>query len=92
MAAVARATSAHISLALTPAERAMVAAELAGLSARVANLAARLDRLQAALAAPEQPAGATQIVAAPITRVSAVRAGRRAAAGVVTDSGARPCQ
>ena len=92
MAAVARATSAHMSLALTAAERAVVAAELAGLSAKVANLAARLDRLQAALAAPEQPAGATQIAAAPITRVSAVPAGRRAAAGLVTDSGARPCR
>jgi len=92
MAAVARATSAHISLALTAAERAVVAAELAGLSAKVANLAARLDRLQAALAAPEQPAGATQIVAAPITRGSAGPAGRRAAAGLVTDSGARPCR
>ena len=48
MAAAPRATSAHLSLALSPAERAAVAVELAGLSARVASLAARLDRLQAA--------------------------------------------
>jgi hypothetical protein len=85
MAAAPRATSAHISLALTPAERAVVAAELARLSARMANLAARLDHLQAALAVPEQSAGATQMVTRPITRVPAVNAGPRAAAGAVTD-------
>jgi hypothetical protein len=79
--------NAHRCLALSPAERAAVAAELARLRARVANLAARLDRVQATLAAPE-----TQIVTTAITRVSGVRVGRRAAAGVVTDSGARPCR
>jgi len=89
MAAAARATSAHISLALTPAERAVVAAELAGLSARMANLAARLDRLQAALAVPGQPVGTTQMVTRSITRVSAVPAGRRAAAGAVTEDPGR---
>jgi len=89
MAAAPRATSAHLSLALSAAERAAVAAELAGLSARVANLAARLDRLQTALADPEQPAGATQMAAAQITRVSAVHAGR-AGDGPVTDTAVRP--
>ncbi len=91
MATAARAPGAHISLALSAAERAAVAAELAGLSARVATLAARLDRLQAALAAAEQPAGTTQIVTTPITRVSAVHAGP-ATAGLVTASGVRPCR
>lgn len=43
MATAPRATSAHLSLALSPAERAAVAVELAGLSARVTSLAARLD-------------------------------------------------
>ena len=66
-------------LTLSPAERAVVAAELAGLSTKVATLAAaRLDCLHAALAAP-------------ITQVSAVPAGR-AAAGLVTASEARPWQ
>jgi hypothetical protein len=74
MATAPRATSAHLSLALSPAERATVAVKLAGLSARVASLAARLDRLHTALAAPEQPVVRTQMAAAPITRVSAVHA------------------
>ena len=90
MAAAPRATSAQTSLALTAAERAAVAAELAGLSARVAAMAARLDRLQAALAAPQKRAGRTRMAAAPITRVSAVKAERQAAAGPVTASGVRP--
>ena len=88
MAAVARVTSAHPSLALTLAERAVVAAELAELSARIANLAARLDRLQAALAVPEQPAGPTQVVAATITRAPAAGA----APGLATASAAGPCR
>ncbi len=89
MAAAPRATGAHPSLALTPAERAAVAAELARLSARVATLATRLDRLQTALTAPEQHVGTTQMVAAPITPVSAVRAGRPTP-GLVTASEVRP--
>jgi hypothetical protein len=82
MATASRATGAHPSLALTPAERAAVAAELARLSARVATLAARLDRLYAALAGPEQHAGTAQMVAASITPVSAVSA-RRPMPGLV---------
>jgi predicted trehalose synthase len=89
MAAAARATSAHPCFALTAAERAVVAAELARLSARVANLAARLDRLHAALAGPDQPASPTQMVTTPITRVCAVNAGRRAAAGGFTEDPGR---
>ena len=72
-----RATDAH--LALSPAERAAIGAELAKLRARVANLASRLDRLHAALAATDEHARRTQVVAAPINRVpgpvTAVEAG-----------------
>jgi hypothetical protein len=92
MATAPRATSANPSLALSTAERAAVAAELARLSARVASLAARLDRLHTALAAPDEQAGTTQMTATATTRVSAVNTGRPAVAGLVTASGARPCQ
>ena len=89
MSTAPRATSAHLSLALSPAERAAVAVELAALSARVASLAARLDRLHTALAAPEQPVVRTQMAAAPIARVSAIHASR-AGDGPVTDTEVRP--
>jgi hypothetical protein len=79
----------HCSLALSAAERAVVAAELARLRARVADLAARLDRVQAALAGPQDRGGETRVVPAPITRVPARTTSHPAAAGPVTASGAR---
>jgi hypothetical protein len=89
MATAPRATSAHISLALSPAERAAITVELAGLSARVAALAARLDRLQDALSGPAQPAGTIRVVTAPITRVATVHTGH-ATPGVATAAEAKP--